>query len=328
MKSSFSFFPEAASTFAPQVDALYMFLVLLTLFFTVAIYFAVLFFALKYRRTPENQQGVHIHGNNLLEIIWSVIPLGIVMIIFVWGAVLFLRGIHSPEGALEITGVPKQWMWKFQHPQGKREINQLHVPVGKPVKMIMTSEDVIHSFYVPAFRVKQDVLPNRYSSVSFEPTKPGTYHLFCAEYCGTSHSQMIGSVVVMEPADYQAWLAGTAGAGTPLSQAELGQKVFQQLNCQSCHSDPLRAPALEGLLGKAVELEEGRIVTADRNYIRESLMNPNAKIVRGFQPIMPTYSGQITEEEIMQLISYLSQSPNQAETPAAQSTGQAPPKGV
>jgi cytochrome c oxidase subunit 2 len=222
----------------------------------------------------------------------------------VWGAVVFFHAQRPPKGAIEIYAVGKQWMWKFQHMDGQREINELHVPIGQPVKLTMISQDVIHSFFVPAFRVKQDVLPGRYTTVWFQATKTGKYHLFCAEYCGTQHSGMIGSVVVMEPAQYQAWLAGGGGEG---SLAQSGEKLFQDLACNTCHrSDSgARGPDLAGVFGSQVTLQGGQKLAADEAYIRESILNPQAKLVMGFQPIMPTFQGQVSEEGLMQLVAYI-----------------------
>src|SRR5438128_617219 len=260
--------PARASTTAGSVDALYIFLVALSLFVSVAIFTMICIFALRYRRRKA-REAEQIEGSNILELTWSAIPLAIFLFIFAWGAVVYFKERTPPRGATQIYVVAKQWMWKLQHEEGQREINQLHVPVGKDIKLIMTSQDVIHSFYVPAFRVKQDVLPGRYTTVWFHATKAGTYHLFCAEYCGTQHSGMIGQVVVMEPAEYQAWLSG-GGATQSLSQT--GEAMFQQLGCSTCHlsSGQGRGPNLAGLYGSKVTLVDGRTLTADENYIRES----------------------------------------------------------
>jgi cytochrome c oxidase subunit 2 len=214
-----------------------------------------------------------------------------------------VEAYQAPPGAVTITGVGKQWMWKFQHPGGQREIDALHVPVGRAVKLLLTSEDVIHSFYVPAFRTKQDVLPGRYTTVWFEATHPGSYHLFCSEYCGTSHSQMRGRVTAMTPEAYERWLTLEASE----SIASRGSKLFLQLGCNTCHrEDSLRrAPVLSGLYGRRVQLADGRLVTADEDYIRESILEPAAKVVLGWQPIMPTFKGRVSEEEIMQLVAYI-----------------------
>jgi len=239
-----------------------------------------------------------------LEITWSIIPLGIFMVIFLWGAVIYFHERTPPQGASEVYVVGKQWMWKLQHEEGAREINELHVPVGRDVKLIMTSQDVIHSFYIPAFRIKQDVLPGRYSTAWFRATRPGVYHLFCSQYCGTMHSGMIGQVVVMEPAQYQAWLSG---GGTTGSLAGSGESLFQQLGCPTCHRSDTqgRGPILDGIFGKPVQLEDGRIVIADENYIRESILSPGAKVVSGFKPIMPVFQGLVGEEQLNALVAYI-----------------------
>jgi cytochrome c oxidase subunit II len=304
MWSGTPLFPEQASTMAPRVDSLYFFLVGLTAFFSLLIAGLIVAYAIKFRRRTPDAIGAVIHGGLMLEITWSVIPLLITMVLFVWGASVFFAMSRPPDETLNVYVVGKQWMWKFQHLDGQREINELHVPVGRPVKLIMTSEDVIHDVFVPAFRVKADVLPGRYTNIWFEPTKPGTYHLFCAEYCGTRHSGMVGQVVVMEPNDYQTWLSGGAGEG---SLASAGQKLFNDLACNTCHRPDAqgRGPVLQNLFGKTVELASGERVVADEAYIRESILNPQAKITVGYQPIMPTFQGLVTEEGLLELIEYV-----------------------
>ncbi|HVO60544.1 MAG TPA: cytochrome c oxidase subunit II [Terriglobales bacterium] len=296
-------FPEQASSIASQVDGLYFFLVSVSVFFTVLIFVLVFVFAVKYRKSVHPKPE-HIEGSLPLELTWTLIPLGITMIFFAWGALIYFQEGRPPRGAMEIYAVGKQWMWKFEHETGQREINSLHVPLGRDVKMIMSSQDVIHSFYVPAFRMKADVLPGRYTTTWFRPTKVGTYHLFCAEYCGTEHSGMIGEVVVMEPRAYQAWLA--AGGAAPTMAAN-GKELFSQLGCATCHRMDRqgRGPNLVGVFGKPVLLSDGRTVNADENYIRESIVNPQAKVTAGFQPIMPTFQGQVTEESLGALVSYV-----------------------
>jgi cytochrome c oxidase subunit II len=295
--------PARASTGAGNVDALYIFLVLLATFMSVAIFTMIVFFALRYHRQP-GREAEQIEGSNALEITWSVVPLGIFMVIFAWGAVIYFQERTPPRDATEVYVVAKQWMWKLEHLEGQREINELHVPVGRDIEMIMTSQDVIHSFYVPAFRIKQDVLPGRYTTAWFRATKPGVYHLFCAEYCGTQHSGMIGQVVVMEPAQYQAWLSGGNTTG---SLASNGESIFQQLGCVTCHRSDTqgRGPNLVGLFGKPVSLEDGRTVIADENYIRESILSPSAKVVKGFKPIMPVFQGLVSEEQLTELVAYV-----------------------
>ena len=287
---------------AGHIDALYFALVALTAFFTILISALILYFALRYRK-ERSPQATQIHGSTALELLWTGIPLGIVMIIFVWSSVLFFIQTRPPKGAMEIYAVGKQWMWKFQHTEGQREINELHVPAGRDVRMIMTSQDVIHSFYVPAFRIKADVLPGRYTSTWFHATVPGRYHLFCAQYCGTQHSGMIGEVVVMDAAEYDRWAAGAVDG----SLASAGEKSFQQYGCSMCHRTDAagRGPNLVGLFGRQVLLDDGRTVTVDESYVRESILNPGAKIVSGFKNIMPTFQGQVSEEEVIGLVAYV-----------------------
>ena len=289
---------------APRVDLLFFFLVAVSLFFASLIFFLVILFAVKYRRRSDEEQPRPIKGNLPLEILWSAVPLGLTMVMFVWGAVLFFDIYHPPSNALEINVVGKQWMWKIQHPEGQREINELHVPVGRPVKLTMTSEDVIHDFFVPAFRVKKDVLPGGYTSVWFQATKPGEYHLFCSQYCGTQHSGMIGKVVVMELTQYEDWLSGGARG---VSLATAGERLFQRLGCSTCHrpDGTGQGPSLVGLFSRPVNLQGGRTVTADEGYIRESILNPQAKIVARYPPAMPTFKGLISEDGILQIIAYI-----------------------
>jgi cytochrome c oxidase subunit II len=297
-------FPEAASTMADRVDALYLFLIGLTAFMTILIFVLVVWFGIKYKRRDPNSVGARIHGGMALEITWSVIPLFIVLGIFVWATNIFFAIARPPAETMNVYVVGKQWMWKFQHLDGQREINELHVPTGRKVKLIMTSEDVIHDVFVPAFRVKADVIPGRYTHLWFEPTKAGEYHLFCAEYCGTRHSGMIGRVVVMEPDDYQAWLSGGVQEG---SLASAGGKLFQDLACNTCHRPDAqgRGPVLQNLFGKQVSLQSGETVVVDEAYVRESILMPSAKVTAGFQPIMPTFQGLVSEEGLLQLIEYV-----------------------
>lgn len=306
--------PAQASTMAFQVDLLYGFLIAVTAFFSLLIAAGVIGFSIKYRRRSEHDRTPHIHGSNLLEAVWTVIPLAITMVMFFWGAHIFVTLKRPPDDALQVNVVGKQWMWKLQHLEGRREINQLHVPVGRPVKLTLTSEDVIHSFYVPAFRIKQDAVPGRYTTTWFEATKVGEYHLFCAEYCGTVHSGMIGKVVVMDPADYQAWLAGestSAAAAAPAdggsgSLVASGKALYEKHGCITCHqAGSVLGPPLAGVPGSTVALQDGNSVTADDEYLRESILNPQAKVVKGFAPVMPTFKGQMSEEQILQLIAYI-----------------------
>ncbi|HWR14314.1 MAG TPA: cytochrome c oxidase subunit II [Terriglobales bacterium] len=295
--------PERASTFANNVDALYIFLIAVTGLFTLIVFALVAFFAIKYRQKPGGV-ATQIEGSYSLEATWTLIPFGLFMVMFVWGASIYMTQVQPPKNAMDIFVVGKQWMWKAQHPEGVREINQLHVPVGRDIKLTLISQDVVHSFYVPEFRIKQDVIPGRYTTMWFHPIKTGRYHLFCAEYCGTEHSGMIGEVVVMEPAEYAAWLSGGSGEG---SMASTGQKLFQELGCATCHRSDTqgRGPNLQGAYGKPVLLDTGQTVIADDNYVRESILNPGAKVVSGFKPIMPTFNGIVSEEQLLSLIAYV-----------------------
>jgi cytochrome c oxidase subunit 2 len=304
MWSGTPLFPEQASTMAGRVDALYFFLIAVSTFFSALIAGLIVYYAVRYRRRSPNAVGVTIHGGLLLELTLTIVPFMITMVIFVWGASVFFAMSRPPDETLNVYVVGKQWMWKFQHLDGQREINELHVPVGRAVKLIMTSEDVIHDVFVPAFRVKADVIPGRYTNIWFQATKPGRYRLFCAEYCGTRHSGMTGEVVVMEPPEYQAWLSGGSGEG---SLASAGEKLFQDLACNTCHRPDAqgRGPVLEGLFGKTVTLQNGETLTVDEAYVRESILQPAAKITSGFQPIMPTFQGLVTEEQLLELIEYV-----------------------
>jgi cytochrome c oxidase subunit 2 len=314
MQSWIPFLPEQASTFASRVDALYFYLCGLTIFFTLLIVSVLIFFVVKYRKRAPFEVPRPIAGSIKLETLWSVIPFLIAMSIFVWGASVYFAQYRMPKDGMEIFVVGKQWMWKFQHSTGQREINELHIPVGRTIKLTMTTEDVIHDLYIPAFRTKADVVPGRYSSLWFEATKPGRYHLFCAEYCGTNHSAMGGWVEVMTQTDFDNWLSGNANQVSPV---EAGKQLFTTtLGCATCHNADGtggRGPALTGLFGKTVQLEGGGSVTADETYIRESIINPQGQLVAGYQPIMPTFKGQLNEDQLLQLIAYIkSLSPGQS----------------
>jgi len=305
--TNFRLWPEQASTIAPQTDALLLFLLGVSLFFSLLIAGLIVFFMVRYRRQPGGDHAPDVHGSLALEATWTVIPFVIAMAMFFWGASIFAAIQHAPKDAMPINVVGKQWMWKLQHLEGRREINELHVPIGRPVKLTMTSEDVIHSFYVPAFRVKQDAVPGRYSTVWFEATKAGTYHLFCAEYCGTLHSGMIGRIVAMEPAAFEVWLAGQEPGAANVPVAVAGEAVFRAQACGTCHrpDGTGQGPPLAGIFGKTVRLQSGETVVADEGYLRESILNSQAKIVAGYQPVMPTFQGLLSEEDVMRLIAYV-----------------------
>jgi cytochrome c oxidase subunit II len=304
MWSNVPLFPEQASTIAGRVDQLYAFLVAVSFFFAGLIFLLLLIFAVKYRRRSDTEQPRPILGSLRLELMWTFIPLVLTMVIFAWGARLYFTTALSPDNAMEIYVVGLQWMWMFQHQEGQREINELHVPVGRPVKLIIASQDVIHSFYVPAFRIKMDAVPGRYTTTWFEATKTGSFHLFCAEYCGTAHAGMGGRIIVMKPTEFENWLSGGTSA-EPLAAA--GERLFQQLGCSGCHAAnaQVRAPLLEGLYGKTVPLQGGETVIADESYIRASILSPQQQIVAGYAPVMPPYQGQISEEGLLQLIAYI-----------------------
>jgi cytochrome c oxidase subunit 2 len=304
MFDDFPLFPERASTIAGKVDALYITLIVISVLLASAIVLCLIVFAIRFRRRSESERPRPITGSLLLELTWTIIPLFMVLGMFTWGSYVFFEMSRPPAGSMDIYVVGKQWMWKFQHMNGVREINELHVPIGRPVRLTMASEDVIHSLYFPVFRVKGDVVPGRYRVMWFQATKTGKYHIFCAEYCGTKHAGMGGWITVMEPANFQAWLSGGPSGG-PLEES--GEKLFTQLACNTCHFvDRVgRGPMLGGLFGKEVQLQTGQTIKADESYIRESILNPQAKIVAGFQAIMPTFQGQISEEGLLQLIAYI-----------------------
>ena len=324
MQSWVPFVPDSASTMSWKVDAVYFYLSGVTLFFTLLISAILVFFVIRYRRRTPYEIPRPIAGSHKLETLWTVIPFLISMTIFGWAAKVYFDQSSPPKNAMEVYVVGKQWMWKIQHSTGQREINELHVPIGKKIKLIMTTEDVIHDFFVPAFRVKSDVVPGKYTTLWFEATKTGKFDFYCAEYCGMNHSGMIGSVVVMESREFDNWLSGNTSNTTP---AVAGQQLFQTLGCVSCHGatgEGGRGPALSGLFGRETQLVGGQKITADEAYIRESILNPQAQLVDGFGPIMPTFQGQISEDQLVQLLAYIkslqANSPQQtapASSPAA-----------
>ena len=312
------YFPEQAGVLSAEVDAIYIFMLAVSLFFTVLVVALSIIFSIQYRKRSEKMPEA-IHGNLILELTWTGIPLLLTLFMFAWGTSVYFKQVRIPDNAKEIFVVGKQWMWKIQHAEGPREMNELHVPINEPIKLTMTSEDVIHSFYIPAMRIKQDTVPGRYSFMWFQATKPGKYHIFCAEYCGTQHSGMIGSLYAMEPADYQKWLderiknplapvtnqpAGLSSTESPVIQ---GEKLFTELKCITCHSQTSGAmgPNLAGLFGRDVKLEDGRTVPADETYLRHSIINPADGIVQGYSALMPTYKGQVSEDQLLSLVAYI-----------------------
>jgi cytochrome c oxidase subunit II len=301
--TEFALFPPQASAIAPYMDAFYFFLVLISLVGLVLVGLMVGCFSIMFRK-EKNPQATHIEGSTLLEATWTIIPLALFMVCFVWGALLYFRIYNPPTNAMNIYIVGKQWMWKAEHPGGQHEINALHIPVDRDVQLTMISQDVFHSFSIPAFRVKREVIPGRYSTVWFRATQPGTYHLFCTQYCGTLHSSMIGDIVVMQPDDYQKWIAGSTSGQ---SLAQNGERLYASLGCNSCHSGTAgaRGPNLAGIYRSKVTLEGGRTVTADDEFLRGSILNPTTHQMAGYAPIMPTYQGQVSEEGLIDLVEYI-----------------------
>ena len=255
-------------------------------------------------RAEKNPVATQIEGSTLLEATWTIIPLALFMVTFVWGALLYFRIYNPPTNAMNIYVVGKQWMWKAEHPGGQHEINSLHIPSGRPVQLTMISQDVFHSFSIPAFRVKREVIPGRYSTVWFEATTPGVYHLFCTQYCGTLHSQMIGQITVMKPEEYEAW---TAGSTSGMSLAQNGERLFASLGCNTCHSGDAaaRGPNLAQVYASKVALANGSSAFVDDAFLRDSILNPSMHVTAGFAPIMPTYQGQISEEGLIDLVEYI-----------------------
>jgi cytochrome c oxidase subunit 2 len=302
----------AAASFAPEVDQLLLGLLLLSAAILAAVFGLMATFVWRYRHNSRIDRGKIPQRTWRIETAWTAATLVVFFGLFIWGAHLFVRLEQSPANALKVYVVGKQWMWKAEHIGGQREINALHVPVNTPIEVVLTSEDVIHDFFVPAFRIKRDVLPDRYDSVWFKATKTGTYHLFCSQFCGTLHSSMIGEIVVMPTPDYQRWLEQN---GTSQSLVAQGQTLFMRFGCSGCHGSNgaggpqsgslVRAPRLAGLYGSPVTLADGRIVIADDRYIRDCIMLPETERVASYPPVMPSFSGQISEEDLLKIIAYI-----------------------
>ncbi|WP_343715547.1 cytochrome c oxidase subunit II [Inquilinus sp.] len=296
--------PDAASAHAGQVDLLVIAFTVLMVALTAPVFILIVVFAVRYRRGKAADRSHPVNRNVWLEVSWAAIPFLLTLIFFVWAAWLYFDLHRPPANAMEIDVVAKRWMWKFQHPEGQREIDDLHVPAGQPVKLTMTSEDVIHSLFVPALRVKQDVLPGRYTTLWFNADRPGSYPLECTQFCGTDHSLMRGRLVVMAGQDYASWLAGTQGGDTLAAE---GKALFRSLGCSGCHDAgaTVHAPRLEGLFGRPVPLQDGSIVTADEQYIRDSILEPNSQVAAGYPPIMPTFRNVVDEGGVQQLVAYI-----------------------
>ena len=301
--TNFALYPPEASKIAPQMDALYFFMVLVSLIGLTIVVLLVTSFSIMYSK-KRHPVPVQIEGSTLLEATWTIIPLGLFLIMFVWGALIYFRVYTPPANAMNIYVVGKQWMWKIEHPGGQHEINSLHVPTGRAVQLTIISQDVFHSFSIPAFRVKREAIPGRYTTVWFEATTPGTYHLFCTQYCGTDHSAMIGEVVVQTPEDFKRWLdSSTSGA----SLAQNGERLFASLSCAACHNGrpDARGPSLANVYGSKLTLANGESQLADEAYIREAILNPSQHVTQGYAPIMPTYQGQISEDGVIALVEYI-----------------------
>ena len=296
-------FPREASTIAPYMDALYFFLLGMTVVGLLLVLAIILTFSVRYRR-QVHPVATQIEGSTLLEATWTIIPLGIFLVCFVWGALLYFRIYNPPANSMNIYVVGKQWMWKAEHPGGQHEINALHVPTGVPIQLTMISQDVFHSFSVPDFRIKREVIPGRYSTVWFEATTPGTYHIFCTQYCGTNHSQMIGEVTAMLPEDYKKW---TEGSTSGMSLAQNGERLFASMGCNACHSGnaAARGPSLAGVYGSTLQLANGHSAQVNEAYLRDAILNPSQHITAGYSPIMPTYQGQISEDGLIDIVEYL-----------------------
>jgi len=301
---TFPLFPTEASDAAAQTDYLYWGLIAISSVVMLIVFVPIIYFIFKYRRgkradrTPVNLPELPI------ELTWTIIPTFIFVGLFLWGAKVFWNNQRVPPDAMQINVVGKQWMWKIQHPEGHREINELHVPVGRNIRITLASQDVIHSFFLPEFRIKQDVVPGRYTTIWFNARRVGTYRLFCSEYCGTHHSAMIGRVIVMPPAAYANWLA-QGQHGNTLAQS--GERLYRELGCSGCHdgSTVVRAPPLLGLFGKPVPLNSGEVVIADEAYLRDSILLPARQIAGGYTNDMPSFEGRINEEQLLEIIAYL-----------------------
>ncbi len=296
-------FPAEASGISPYVDALYFFLLLMTVVGTALVAVLLLVFSIRYRR-EKNPVATQVEGSTLLEATWTIIPLAIFLVTFVWGALLYFRIYNPPANAMNIYVVGKQWMWKAEHPGGQHEINALHVPMGQPVQLTMISQDVFHSFSIPDFRIKREVIPGRYSTVWFEATQAGTYHLFCTQYCGTQHSGMVGTITVLTPDDYKKWLQQSTSG---MSLAQNGERLFASMGCNSCHSGnaAARGPNLAGVYGAKLTLTDGSQMLVNDAYLRDAILNPSQHVTAGFAPIMPTYQGQISEDGLIDLVEYI-----------------------
>ena len=296
-------FPREASTIAPYTDALYFFLLAITVVGVALVGILIIGFSVRYRK-ERSPVATHVEGSTLLEATWTIIPLALFLIIFVWGALLYFRIYTPPVNSMNVYVVGKQWMWKAEHPGGQHEINALHVPVGRPVQLTMISQDVFHSFSIPDFRVKREVIPGRYSTVWFQATDPGVYHLFCTQYCGTLHAGMIGQITALSPDDYEKW---TRESTSGMSLAQNGERLFNSLGCNACHAGNAagRGPSLAGVYGSKLQEANGTQVLVNDAYLRDTILNPSQHVTAGYAPIMPTYQGQVSEDGLIDLVEYI-----------------------
>ncbi len=303
-------FPDAASQYASRVDRLFIILLIICGGMSLLVFGLMIVFGTKYWSKRRTDRSGRIYTSIAIEGSWLVGTLIVFVILFAAGAALYFDVQSPPADAEPIYVVAKQWMWQVQHPEGRREINEIHVPVGRPVKVILRSEDVIHDLFLPEFRVKQDALPSRYTSLWFTAEKPGTYRLLCAEYCGTNHSRMTGRLIAMEEDDYRRWLEG----GVSGSLASQGEKLFSHYACDSCHKHGGRGPDLGGLIGRRVSFSDGSSMVADQEYVRQSILRPAEKVVVGYQNIMPSYEGKIDEVEMIKLLAFIESTRGTVET--------------
>lgn len=309
MKSGSFWFPEGANSITNSVDGLFYFILIGSIILFVGICSTMAYFLYKYRRTEANPVATsHITHSTTLELLWTIIPLILCVIIFWWGYKDFLSMGTPPGSALEIRVIGKKWLWQFEYPkEGVKTLGELVVPVNRPIRLVMGSEDVLHSFFLPNFRIKRDVLPNRYTRLWFQAERMGNFQIFCTEYCGDGHSAMLATLRVVSEAEYQEWLHGGSGdSDEPLP--ELGKKLYTKNACNTCHSidgSPSVGPTWKGMYGHKVSLDGGASVDVDDAYIKESIENPKAKIVKGFQPVMPTYAGVLREREMLAIIEYM-----------------------
>jgi cytochrome c oxidase subunit 2 len=323
------FLPEQASTIGREVDYIFWGLMAISAFMTLGLFAVITFFLIRYRSTSDAKRTMSRLSPTYLEVTWTATPIVIFIGLFIWGALVFAKASKPPPGSLPIYVVGLQWYWDVRHENGRQEIGDLHVPVGQPVQLIMTSTDVIHDYFIPAFRIKRDVLPGKYTTQWFTATKPGKYRIFCNQYCGTKHGLMTGYLYAMQPEDYETWLS-TSGGGPPVeSLAQSGARLFRQYSCSGCHgaNSSVHAPSLTGIYGHPVPLQGGEFVTADDQYLRDSILKPDSQIVAGYKAIMPSFQKQISEQDVIALVAYiksLSQPPASAGASSSKPTTEAP----